>query len=217
MDSLHAPSLEPQSRRERNKIATRRAIGRAALALMEERGYECVTIDQVADRADVSRRTFFNYFPSLNDALHDHNTWIFEYAAELLQGQSPDLPVVDATLDVLHQVLQEDLLEKAAYLAIQGQTIPGLQATGLAAWAQSVRFITPHLVAKYPEKDPFVIAVFVQAVLGACSAAFSDWAQRFTDEFSADDIARLGDQLTRAMELVRDGFSELDVTTEEGR
>lgn len=217
MDSFHAPTLEPQSRRERNKIATRRAIGRAALSLMEELGYDCVTIDQVADRADVSRRTFFNYFSSLNDALHDHNTWIFEYAAELLQKQSPDLPVMDATLDVLHQVLQEDLLEKAAYLAIHGESIPSLQVTGLATWSQSVRFITPHLVAKYPEKDPFVIAVFAQAVLGACSAAFSDWAQKVTDQFSAEDVARLGKQLTRAMELVRDGFSELDANTEEGR
>lgn len=63
--------------RERKRRATHRAIQFAALTLVEERGLENVTIDEVSRRADVSPRTFFNYFTSKEEAL---------------LGDSPNLP-----------------------------------------------------------------------------------------------------------------------------
>lgn len=50
--------------RERKKIKTRRAIRTAAYALIEERGYDATTIEQIADRAEVSPSTVFRYFPT---------------------------------------------------------------------------------------------------------------------------------------------------------
>jgi len=50
--------------RERKRLATRRAIQFAVLELVSERGLEGVTVDEVSRRADVSARTFFNYFAS---------------------------------------------------------------------------------------------------------------------------------------------------------
>jgi AcrR family transcriptional regulator len=50
--------------RERKKLQTRTAIHEAALHLIDERGLEATTIEQICQAADVSTRTFFNYYPS---------------------------------------------------------------------------------------------------------------------------------------------------------
>ncbi len=55
--------------RERKRRATRRAILLAALQLVSERGLEATTVDEISRLADVSPRTFFNYFPSKEEAL----------------------------------------------------------------------------------------------------------------------------------------------------
>ena len=46
-----------------------RAIRQAAAELVRERGYEAMTYDAVAERAGVSRRTVFNYFPTKFDLI----------------------------------------------------------------------------------------------------------------------------------------------------
>ncbi|MBB5633555.1 AcrR family transcriptional regulator [Cryobacterium mesophilum] len=55
--------------RERKRRATRRAIQHAVLDLATEHGYERVTIDEISAAADVSPRTFFNYFASKEEAV----------------------------------------------------------------------------------------------------------------------------------------------------
>lgn len=56
-------------RRERKRRQTHLAIATAAVDLAHERGFDRVTVDAICERADVSRTTFFNYYPSRDDAI----------------------------------------------------------------------------------------------------------------------------------------------------
>lgn len=57
--------------REHKKAATRRSLAGAALRLAVEHGLDGVTVEDIADAAGVSRRTFSNYFTSKEDAVLD--------------------------------------------------------------------------------------------------------------------------------------------------
>lgn len=62
------PEAQP-GLRERKRLATRRAIQVAVLRLVRDNGYDAVTVDMIGREADVSPRTFFNYFPSKEEAV----------------------------------------------------------------------------------------------------------------------------------------------------
>ena len=69
MSDVEAVDAAEPGLRERKRLATRRAILLAALQLVSERGLEATTVDEISRLADVSPRTFFNYFPSKEEAL----------------------------------------------------------------------------------------------------------------------------------------------------
>jgi len=54
--------------REQKKARTREAIIQASLELFLERGFEGTTADDIAEAAGISRRTFFRYFPTKEQA-----------------------------------------------------------------------------------------------------------------------------------------------------
>ena len=58
------PHAENCGRRERKKQQTRLALHEAALRLVDEKGLDGTTVEQICEAVDVSPRTFFNYFPS---------------------------------------------------------------------------------------------------------------------------------------------------------
>jgi AcrR family transcriptional regulator len=67
--STAEPEQEPAGLRERKKVATRHALGVAAMRLAMERGLENVLVEDIAEAAGVSARTFNNYFGSKYEAI----------------------------------------------------------------------------------------------------------------------------------------------------
>ncbi|MFK0154700.1 TetR/AcrR family transcriptional regulator [Streptomyces sp. NPDC090493] len=62
-------AAQPAGRRERRRQEIRTAILNAALELFADQGYATTSVDQIAERADLARRTVFNHFPRKRDML----------------------------------------------------------------------------------------------------------------------------------------------------
>jgi AcrR family transcriptional regulator len=98
------PSDGPPGLRERKKVATRQALSEAAMRLAVQRGLENVLVEDIAEAAGVSTRTFNNYFASKYEAIcalqHDRAIRI----GEALRGRPLGEPLWEAvTQAVLSQ------------------------------------------------------------------------------------------------------------------
>ncbi len=60
---------ESEGRRERKRRETKQRIVEAGLTLFREKGIEATTLDEIAASADISRRSFFSYFPAKEDVV----------------------------------------------------------------------------------------------------------------------------------------------------
>jgi AcrR family transcriptional regulator len=99
--STSAPAEPQASLRERKKQATRRALRRVALDLIAERGFSQVTVEDIAAAADVSPRTFFNYFPSKEAALFGTDPDRVAALRKRVLREAPGQPSLDALRVVL--------------------------------------------------------------------------------------------------------------------
>lgn len=101
------------SRRERKKIETKEKIFKAALSLFLEKGFENTTVEEITEKADVGKGTFFNYFPRKESIL----IYLGERRMEAIQEAfretiSEDL-TIEAILKRIFEILaQENLKEK---------------------------------------------------------------------------------------------------------
>src|SRR4051812_44522319 len=74
-------------------LDTRGRIAAAAVALFTDRGYEGTTVDAIAERAGIARRTFFRYFRSKDDVIFpDHDNLLAE-VRRYLQAAGEGSPV----------------------------------------------------------------------------------------------------------------------------
>ena len=202
----------PASLRERKKQATRLLLRRAALSLVAERGLSNVTVEDIAEAADVSPRTFFNYFPSKEAVLFGNDP---ERAAELRERVVTTTPGQPA-LVALRAVLAEEAEVLAGELRSLGgepsdwlrrmriaRTDPHVRAGQAASMAQMDRALAEGLAARLgtdQDADPYpgVLAAAAVATMRAC---LSFWA-------GTDGTVQLADLVDRAFQALAAGFPE---------
>src|SRR3954447_17547256 len=83
-------------RRARKKARTREEIRTAARAMFAARGFESVTIADIAAAADVAVQTVFNHFPTKEELFFDGRTPWVEGAAEAVRSRPPSAPPLHA-------------------------------------------------------------------------------------------------------------------------
>jgi AcrR family transcriptional regulator len=87
--------------RERKKLAVRQALGSAALRLAVERGLENITVEDITAEADVSLRTFGNYFSSKYEAICATGTDRARRIGAALLARPADEPLWEAIVGAM--------------------------------------------------------------------------------------------------------------------
>ena len=97
----------PSDRRSRKRLATRQTISDAATRLFHERGFDQVTVDDIAEAADVGRATVFNHFPRKEDMFFDLDELAREDLLNALQRRDPTVPPLETLRRFAHQAIKE--------------------------------------------------------------------------------------------------------------
>lgn len=96
----------PVGRRERKKAATRQALADAALRLFLERGYDAVSIRDVAEAADVSTTTLFKHFSGKEALVFDEDSAREATLVAVVRDRAPGRSIPAALRDHLLAVRQ---------------------------------------------------------------------------------------------------------------
>ena len=97
----------PPDLRSRKRLATRQGISNAATRLFLERGFDQVTVDEIAAAADVGRMTVFNHFPRKEDMFFDRDEEARETVREALRQRDPRVTPVETLRVLAHRVVEE--------------------------------------------------------------------------------------------------------------
>jgi len=167
--------------RERKKLATREALGAAAVRLALERGFDNLRVEDIAEAAGVSPRTFNNYFSSREQAICALRNAHVERIAANLRARPAREPLLDALMN--------------AVLADHGHG-PNRDVAKLIHCTPSLsrEFVRNVVEAQIPlleaiaartgtEPDDLLPAVISATVLGAQRVAMQRWMQ--SDESDA--------------------------------
>ncbi len=93
--------------RSRTLLATRQAISNAATLLFFERGFDHVTVDEIAAAADVGRMTVFNHFPRKEDMFFDRDEEGREMLREALRQRQPCVSPIETLRLLAHRLVAE--------------------------------------------------------------------------------------------------------------
>lgn len=189
--------------RERKKEQTRDTMFRTALHLFADRGFEHVTVEEIAAACDVSPRTFFRYFSVKEDVLFADGDALRSRVIGLLDAQDQRLSVF--------QVLEAAMLEVASHYAGQRDVLelrrkiveatPSLQTRS----AESKQGWEAEIVAHLRESGRArrTSDLELRLVVAVCTTALRTAIETWVASAGADDLVKL----TRAaFRRLRSGF-----------
>ncbi len=194
-----------QPRVGRRRSTTCDHISNVAIDLFAARGFDEVSVDDVAEAAGIARRTLFRYYPSKNALPWGDFGAHLDHMRDLLNELEPDVPVEQALRTALlvfntfdetetsrHRQRMRVILETAA-LQAYSMTMYGGWRTVVAA------FVAQRLGAKAEDLVPQTVA---WTMLGAALSAYEHWL--------ADESVSLAQALGDAFDTVSDGLQALD-------
>jgi AcrR family transcriptional regulator len=137
----------PSDRRSRKRLATRQGISNVATRLFIERGFDHVTVDEIAEAADVGRMTVFNHFPRKEDMFFDLDEEGREILREALRQRDPKVAPIETYRLLAHRLVTEGspFVEFSARSQSFIDTIEGSET--LKARARAIRDELAQVVA----------------------------------------------------------------------
>jgi AcrR family transcriptional regulator len=136
----------PSDRRSRKRLAARLAISNVATRLFWARGFDSVTVDEIAVAADVGRMTVFNHFPRKEDMFFDREAAARDVLRDVLRHRDPGISPIEA----LHMLAHRLIAQRSPYIdfSVESQrfieTIKGSET--LKARARAIRDELAHVV-----------------------------------------------------------------------
>lgn len=183
---------QPSGLRARKRLATRRAISQVADRLFLERGFENVTVDEIAAAAGIGRMTVFNYFPRKEDMFFDRDEEGREAVREALSQRDPS----ESPIETLRLLAHRLVAQQAPYLEFSSRSQDFIktveQSETLRARARVIRDELAQVVAKSlaeclghepPDADAHLAAGLLVA---AWTAAFLEAHRIFRQTQDAD-------------------------------
>ncbi len=188
--------------RERAREAVRDEVSSQAWLLFASQGYAATTVDEVAEVAGMSRRTFFRYFESKDELVLERLDRTGGAVAQALQER----PTAEAAWIALRRAfdvtvnLQEQHAEATRPLLLMLRDEPALRSVLVERRRRWVELLAPEVTERLPRRrgtgpDPRAVAVAGSAI--ACLESTQQlWAET--------EGAILADLLDEAMGAVRD-------------
>src|SRR3954465_1704989 len=142
MSTAAAPGL-----RERKKEATRRLIAETARRLFAERGFDAVTVAEVARAADVAEKTVFNHFATKEDLVFPRGHRRLAALGEAIRDRPPGASVVtpfrDWTARFLDHIAEGENVQDLVTVAQLVRDSAALRNRLLLGWEEEAAFLTP--------------------------------------------------------------------------
>ncbi|MBJ7359214.1 TetR/AcrR family transcriptional regulator [Nocardioides sp.] len=178
--------------RERKREATRLRIATEAARLATERGVAGVTVDEIADAADISRATFFRFFATKETAIAEGFSGPqVEQLLEVLRAQPAELAPMAAVAQSfrdLGQLLDADTRALVLEQARIARDSPALQAWMASAWLHDEELVAAVLAERL---DTDVHDPDARMVAAVAMAALRTGLERWVARDGAADLALL--------------------------
>ncbi|MFF7334658.1 TetR family transcriptional regulator [Streptomyces sp. NPDC008150] len=187
--------------RERKKIKTREGIRAAMYALVEEQGYDATTIEQIAERAEVSPSTVFRYFPTKEDIVLT-DEWDPVMLAEL-RMRPADEPWPVSIRHVVREAIAVGIDEDLAVSRLRARLtaeVPAVRSRMMESMSVTGRMLC-GVIAERTGGDPqsLEVRVYAMALVGALMETTLYWA----DHDHEDDLKELAE---RALDVLERGL-----------